>query len=154
LLLNNLPGENRRMAGRIGEVGLGGLAEFEKELTRARTSEGRERAKARGVKLGRKPKRTEHQKREAIKRRDKRQSQYDFAPGRLDFVPARAKQPRGRGKVFHSAKPTGKDSQTLPPASVSLRRAQRAFDNDFRGFPECMLCDFRHMARQQRRHKM
>jgi DNA invertase Pin-like site-specific DNA recombinase len=45
---------------------LGGLAEFEKELIRARTSEGRNRAKARGVKLGRKPKLTEHQKREAI----------------------------------------------------------------------------------------
>ena len=50
---------------------LGGLAEFEKELIRARTSEGRERAKARGVKLGRKPKLTEHQKREAIRRRDR-----------------------------------------------------------------------------------
>jgi DNA invertase Pin-like site-specific DNA recombinase len=39
-------------------------------LIRARTSEGRERAKARGVKLGRKPKLTPHQKREAIRRRD------------------------------------------------------------------------------------
>jgi DNA invertase Pin-like site-specific DNA recombinase len=33
--------------------------------------DGRERAKARGVKLGRKPKLTEHQKREAIRRRDR-----------------------------------------------------------------------------------
>jgi DNA invertase Pin-like site-specific DNA recombinase len=49
---------------------LGGLAEFERDLIRARTSEGRERAKARGVKLGRKPKLTDHQKREAIRRRD------------------------------------------------------------------------------------
>jgi DNA invertase Pin-like site-specific DNA recombinase len=49
---------------------LGGLAEFERDLIRIRTSEGRERAKARGVKLGRKPKLTEHQKREAIRRRD------------------------------------------------------------------------------------
>ena len=49
---------------------LGGLAEFERDLIRARTGEGRERAKARGVKLGRKPKLTEHQKREAIRRRD------------------------------------------------------------------------------------
>jgi hypothetical protein len=44
---------------------LGGLAEFEGDLIRTRTSEGRERAKARGVKLGRKPKMTEHQKRAA-----------------------------------------------------------------------------------------
>jgi DNA invertase Pin-like site-specific DNA recombinase len=49
---------------------LGGLAEFERELIRARASGGRLRAKARGVKLGRKPKLTEHQKREATKRRD------------------------------------------------------------------------------------
>jgi DNA invertase Pin-like site-specific DNA recombinase len=49
---------------------LGGLAEFERELIRARTGEGRERAKAKGVKMGRKPKLTGHQKREAIKRRD------------------------------------------------------------------------------------
>ena len=40
-------------------------------MIRARTNEGRERAKARGVKLGRKPKLTEHQKREAIRRRDR-----------------------------------------------------------------------------------
>jgi DNA invertase Pin-like site-specific DNA recombinase len=39
---------------------LGGLAEFERELIRARTSEGRERAKARGVVLGRKPKLTKY----------------------------------------------------------------------------------------------
>ena len=50
---------------------MGGLAEFERELIRARTSEGRERAKAQGVKMGRKPKLTDHQKREAIKRRDR-----------------------------------------------------------------------------------
>ena len=35
---------------------LGGLAEFERELIRARTGEGRDRARARGVKMGRKPK--------------------------------------------------------------------------------------------------
>ena len=57
--------------GRLMLTVLGGLAEFEKDLMiRARTAEGRERAKARGVKLGRKPKLTDHQKREAIKRRD------------------------------------------------------------------------------------
>ncbi|MBV8936832.1 MAG: Hin recombinase, partial [Alphaproteobacteria bacterium] len=37
---------------------------------RARTGEGRQRAKARGVKMGRKPKLTAHQKCEAIRRRD------------------------------------------------------------------------------------
>jgi DNA invertase Pin-like site-specific DNA recombinase len=56
--------------GRLMLTVLGGLAEFERDLIRARTSEGRERAKARGVKLGRKPKLTDHQRREAIRRRD------------------------------------------------------------------------------------
>jgi DNA invertase Pin-like site-specific DNA recombinase len=56
--------------GRLMLTVLGGLAEFECDLIRARTSEGRARAKARGVKLGRKPKLTDHQKREAIRRRD------------------------------------------------------------------------------------
>jgi DNA invertase Pin-like site-specific DNA recombinase len=56
--------------GRLMLTVLGGLAEFERELIRARTGEGRERAKARGVKLGRRPKLTPHQRREAIRRRD------------------------------------------------------------------------------------
>ncbi len=50
---------------------LAGLAEFERELIRARTGEGRKRAKAQGVKMGRKPKLTLHHLREAIKRRDR-----------------------------------------------------------------------------------
>jgi hypothetical protein len=49
---------------------LGGLAEFERELIRSRTSEGRERAKAKGVVMGRKPKLTHHQRQEAIARRE------------------------------------------------------------------------------------
>ena len=56
--------------GRLMLTVLGGLAEFERDLIRARTGEGRERAKARGVRMGRKPKLTDHQKREAIRRRD------------------------------------------------------------------------------------
>lgn len=56
--------------GRLMLTVLGGLAEFERELIRARTSEGRKRAKERGVKLGRRPKLTDHQRREAIRRRE------------------------------------------------------------------------------------
>ena len=56
--------------GRLLLTVLGGLAEFERELIRARTGEGRERAKARGVKLGRKPKLTAHQRQEALTRRE------------------------------------------------------------------------------------
>src|SRR4051812_17804415 len=57
--------------GRLMLTVLGGLAEFERDLIRTRTGEGRTRAKARGVKLGRKPKLTLHQKREAIARRER-----------------------------------------------------------------------------------
>ena len=39
--------------GRLMLTVLGGLAEFERELIRARTGEGRQRARARGVHLGR-----------------------------------------------------------------------------------------------------
>src|SRR6476659_7765795 len=56
--------------GRLMLTVLGGLAEFERDLIRARTGEGRERAKARGVKMGRKPKLTAHQRNEALRRRD------------------------------------------------------------------------------------
>jgi DNA invertase Pin-like site-specific DNA recombinase len=58
---------------------LGGLAEFERELIRSRTSEGRERAKARGVKLGRTPKLTAHQQREAKARREHGETVRDIA---------------------------------------------------------------------------
>src|SRR5215211_7905627 len=56
--------------GRLMLTVLGGLAEFERDLIRVRTGEGRERAKARGVRLGRRPKLTVHQQREAIARRE------------------------------------------------------------------------------------
>jgi DNA invertase Pin-like site-specific DNA recombinase len=56
--------------GRLMLTVLGGLAEFERELIRSRTSEGRERAKAKGVVMGRKPKLTHHQHQEAVARRE------------------------------------------------------------------------------------
>ena len=56
--------------GRLMLTVLGGLAEFERDLIRTRTSEGRERAKARGVKMGRKPQLTPHQRQEALRRKD------------------------------------------------------------------------------------
>jgi DNA invertase Pin-like site-specific DNA recombinase len=55
--------------GRLMLTVLGGLAEFERHLILARTGEGRQRAQARGVKFGRKPKLTAHQRQEALARR-------------------------------------------------------------------------------------
>jgi DNA invertase Pin-like site-specific DNA recombinase len=57
--------------GRLMLTVLGGLAEFERDLIRARTGEGRARAVARGQRMGRPPKLTPHQQKEAIKRRDR-----------------------------------------------------------------------------------
>jgi DNA invertase Pin-like site-specific DNA recombinase len=65
--------------GRLMLTVLAGLAEFERELIRARTSEGRARAKARGVKLGRKFKLTPHQQREARARRNRGETLMDIA---------------------------------------------------------------------------
>jgi DNA invertase Pin-like site-specific DNA recombinase len=50
---------------------LGGLAEFERDPIRARTGEGRERAKASGQSLGRKTRLTSRRQREPIQRRDR-----------------------------------------------------------------------------------
>jgi len=65
--------------GRLMLTVLGGLAEFERELIRARTGEGRERAKARGQSLGRPFKLTPHQRSEAIRRRDRGETLSDIA---------------------------------------------------------------------------
>jgi DNA invertase Pin-like site-specific DNA recombinase len=50
---------------------LGGLAEFERELIKARTAEGRARAVAKGVRLGRRPKLDEEQRRVACERKQR-----------------------------------------------------------------------------------
>src|SRR5262245_38190061 len=56
--------------GRLMLTVLGGLDEFERELIKARTGEGRRRAKERGIHLGRPSKLTPHQRQEARKRRE------------------------------------------------------------------------------------
>jgi DNA invertase Pin-like site-specific DNA recombinase len=65
--------------GRLMLTVLGGLAEFERELIRARTGEGRRRAKARGVHMGRPPALNPAQRREALARRDAGEALTDIA---------------------------------------------------------------------------
>jgi DNA invertase Pin-like site-specific DNA recombinase len=65
--------------GRLMLTVLGGLAEFERELIRARTGEGRKRAKERGVRFGRPRKMTPHQRQEAIQRLSAGETQADVA---------------------------------------------------------------------------
>ena len=65
--------------GRLMLTVLGGLAEFERELIRARTGEGRKRAKDRGVKFGRPAALTPHQRQEALQRLANGNAQVDIA---------------------------------------------------------------------------
>jgi DNA invertase Pin-like site-specific DNA recombinase len=65
--LNDAWADTTTAHGRLMVTVLGGLAEFEGELIRARTGEGRKRAKEHGVHMGRPPKLTTHQKRDALK---------------------------------------------------------------------------------------
>jgi DNA invertase Pin-like site-specific DNA recombinase len=55
--------------GRLLSTMLAAIAEFERELIRERTGEGRRRAMAAGVKFGRKRKLSDFQRQEAVKRR-------------------------------------------------------------------------------------
>jgi DNA invertase Pin-like site-specific DNA recombinase len=65
--------------GRLMLTVLGGLAEFERELILARTGDGRTRAKARGVRFGRPPVLTAHQRQEAVQRLAEGATQADLA---------------------------------------------------------------------------
>jgi DNA invertase Pin-like site-specific DNA recombinase len=79
-------------AGRLMLTILGGLAEFERELIKARTAEGRERAKSRGVRMGRKHKLTPHQQDEIRKRKAEGQSvrelgrSYNVSPNTISRI--------------------------------------------------------------------
>ena len=65
--------------GRLMLTVLGGLAEFERELIRARTGDGRARAKVRGVKFGRPSALTPHQRQEVMQRLAPGEAQADLA---------------------------------------------------------------------------
>ncbi|MBO6538011.1 MAG: recombinase family protein [Rhizobiaceae bacterium] len=65
--------------GRLMLTVLGGLAEFERELIRSRTAEGRERARARGQSLGRPFKLTPFQRAEIARRKSAGESVREIA---------------------------------------------------------------------------
>jgi DNA invertase Pin-like site-specific DNA recombinase len=65
--------------GRLLVTMLAGIAEFERELIRARTGEGRKRAMDRGVRFGRPPSLTAHQRQEALQRLANGEAQADIA---------------------------------------------------------------------------
>jgi DNA invertase Pin-like site-specific DNA recombinase len=65
--------------GRLLATVLAAIAEFERDLIRERTTAGRQRAKANGVRFGRKPKLSEYQRAEALKRRNAGETLVDIA---------------------------------------------------------------------------
>jgi len=77
--LNDTWADTTTPHGRLMLTVLGGLAEFERELIRARTGEGRKRAKDRGVRFGRPRKLTAHQRQEALARLDAGETHADVA---------------------------------------------------------------------------
>src|SRR5262245_6055915 len=77
--LNDTWADTTTPHGRLMLTVLGGLAEFERELIRARTGDGRVRAKARGVRFGRPSVLTPHQRAEALQRLAQGEAQVDLA---------------------------------------------------------------------------
>src|SRR6185503_19987344 len=67
--LNDAWADTTTAHGRLMLTVLGGLAEFERELIRTRTAEGRARAVAMGVRLGRRQKLDQDQRREVCQRK-------------------------------------------------------------------------------------
>ena len=53
----------------VSDAGRVAIAAFERDLIAERTGEGRKRALAKGIKFGRKPKLSDYQRQEAIRRR-------------------------------------------------------------------------------------
>jgi DNA invertase Pin-like site-specific DNA recombinase len=68
--LGDLLWDTSSSQGRLLSTLLATIAEFERGLVRERTGDGRRRAMAKGVKFGRKPKLSDCQRQEAIRRRD------------------------------------------------------------------------------------
>ena len=65
--------------GRLLSTLLAAIADFERDLIRERTGEGRKRAMAKGVRFGRKPKLSDYQRAEALKRRAAGETLVDIA---------------------------------------------------------------------------
>jgi DNA invertase Pin-like site-specific DNA recombinase len=84
---------------------LAAIGEFERELIKARTDDGRRRAMARGVRFGRKVKLTPHQIAEALRRRDAGEAlteiarSYNVSHSTISRLPAEAGPTVGTGMV-------------------------------------------------------
>jgi Resolvase, N terminal domain len=102
---------------------LGGLAEFERALIRARTGEGRERAKARGVRFGRPKKFTPHQRREAMdgnRRRRSRRRGGAHVRARPSYDVSAEAVANASGRVNRPHRERAGDSQAPAPTGGSV----------------------------------
>ena len=99
---------------------LGGLAEFERALIRVRAGEGRKRAKARGVLMGRRPKLTPAQQREALQRRQRGEAVREIA---RDYGVSHSTISRLGGDVPAPAM----DEQTARAAEAFMRRIRTRY---------------------------
>jgi DNA invertase Pin-like site-specific DNA recombinase len=107
--------------GRLMLTVLGGLAEFERELIRLRTGEGRSRAVARGQHMGRPPKLTPHQWREA---------QADLARGAATQADLARRFNVSESTISRRAAkaiPLPVPSKPVPVLDADIERAARAF---------------------------
>jgi hypothetical protein len=108
--------------GRLMLTVLGGLAEFERELIRARTGEGRARALARGQHMGRPPALTRHQQQEAARAlRTGTASQADLA---RQFNASQSTISRLADKAVPSTAKLALDAETERAARAFLRRLE------------------------------
>ena len=114
--------------GRLMLTVLGGLAEFERELIRARRGEGRARAEARGVHMGRPPKLTAHQWREA---------QADLASGAATQADLARRFNVSESTISRRAARFNPALVAVrPPLDADTQRATRAFMQKIKGrFP-------------------
>jgi DNA invertase Pin-like site-specific DNA recombinase len=109
--------------GRLMLTVLGGLAEFERELIKARTDEGRKRAKARGIRFGRKPKLTLHQ-RQRRWRGGRLARRWSILAGAITSATQRF---RGCSLQSHSTSaPTSASAQMVARAPMASKCAKRS----------------------------
>src|SRR5262249_11783602 len=119
--------------GRLMVTVLAGLAEFERELILARTSDGRARAKARGVRFGRPAALTPHQRAEALQRLGNGEAQADVA---RSFNVSQATISRLRGSLIQAhqssfllyRKPLSAITNRLKPRNKRVVRLYRSLN--------------------------
>ena len=109
--------------GRLMLTILGGLAEFERELIKDRTDAGRVRAKARGVKFGRKPKLNPFQREQALARLSTGETQAEVA---RTYGVDRATISRLASPLPFEAAPRFPETERPAPMTVSGIRAYPA----------------------------